>query len=368
LQEIAEEGGAPRLRVEVGQDGIGELGEAESEGLVGDGGLERGEPFDAVGTPSPGSEGAELAAAEGFDGAGGVERDKFRNAEAGLIEGGEEFDARAARDENDVIRMAEEHGKMGEVAGEGGLVFHGVEGGTGGEVTLGERVEEEHCRRAALGLGEDFELGDEIRFEPRCETPLNIDGETFGALGGERELEVIAEGVPVRLSWVLPAPEPFQAVGDVGDFVVVNPIEQAGGFGIADGSEAGGEVAGEIQIGLFKCQAQAGDVIDGALHAGDGPPEEAADGEFAKGDTAGAHAVDVEAGVFLFVLEGLEDPTTERGRGIGETKEHEGHQLDGEQFMIGEEVEETAAFLDLVELLKAGKAGLGGGGFLEEKL
>lgn len=166
----------------------------------------------------------------------------------------------------------------------------------------------------------------------------------------------MAEGVPIGEPGILPAAEPFEAVGHVGDFVVVDTVEEGGGVGIADGAEGVGEVAGEVEVGLFEGEAEAGDVIDGALHAGDGAPEEAADGEVAEVDAAGLHAVEVEAGVFLFVEEGVEDAAAEGGWGVGEAEEDEGHQFDGEQFMIGEEVEEAAAFVGLVELGEVGEA------------
>lgn len=365
-EEIAEERGAPRLGIQVG-DGRG-VTVGDRERGIGDGTRQRSQTFNAVGAPRPGTQVAELATGQRFEGSGFVPGDEFGHAETRPVQRSEEFEARPIGREHNVVGVSQEHGQVGEVPGEGGLVSDGLERGTGGDVSLGERVEEPHGRGAALGLGVDLQVRDELRIEAGGESAFDIHRESFGAAGREREAKMSAEGVPVGQAGGLPPAEPLQTVGHMGDFIVVDAVEQGGGFGVAHGPEAIREVAREIEVGLFEGETQTGDEIERAFHAGHRAPEKPADGKVAELDPAGAHAEEVESGVFLFVAECLKDAAPESGWRVGEPQEDEGHQFDGEKLVIGEEMEKPSAFVGLVELMEAGKAGGGGIGILEPQI
>ena len=94
------------------------------------------------------------------------------------------------------------------------------------------------------------------------------------------------------------------------DFVVVNPVQQPRGIGVADRPETAGEITRKVQIGLFESQAKRGDVIDGIFHRRDTTPEETAHREFAEFDPALFHPVEVEPRVNLLVLECPQYPLT----------------------------------------------------------
>lgn len=51
---------------------------------------------------------------------------------------------------------------------------------------------------------------------------------TFGADGGKREVELCVPSVPIGLGILFPAPQPFQAVADMGDFIFVDFCEEVG--------------------------------------------------------------------------------------------------------------------------------------------
>ena len=97
------------------------------------------------------------------------------------------------------------------------------------------------------------------------------------------------------------------------DFVAINFFQQLRGFIIANGGEASGELAREVEVGLLEGEAEAGDVINGVFHRRDATPEIAAHGQFAEPDAATFHALKVKPRVRLLVLERLQNAFTERG-------------------------------------------------------
>jgi hypothetical protein len=78
-------------------------------------------------------------------------------------------------------------------------------------------------------------------------------------------------------------------------------------------------------------------------------------------DATGEHPVSIPAGVELFVAEGVEDIAAEGRGSVWEAEEDESHQFDGEEFVIGEEVEDLAALGGLIEVTRAGEGGVGRG-------
>ncbi len=121
-----------------------------------------------------------------------------------------------------------------------------------------------------------------------------------------------AKGFPIAFTRIFPAAKPFQAVGDVADFVTIDFFEQFGCHVVAHRREAACEVAREIQIRLLEREAQAGDVIHRVFHHGNRPPEIAAHRQFAEVDAAFLHALEIKLRVLLFVLECLQDAFAER--------------------------------------------------------
>ena len=132
-------------------------------------------------------------------------------------------------------------------------------------------------------------------------------------------------------------------MGHVPDLVVQDALQQCGRLEVARLGEPPRKDTGKIEIGLLEGEAQAGDEIHRLTHRGHRTPKIAADGQRAELDAAGLHAVEVQAHVFLLLAQRMQDPSSEgRGR-VGETQECQSHQFGGQEFVIGEEVQDLAA-------------------------
>ena len=130
-------------------------------------------------------------------------------------------------------------------------------------------------------------------------------------------------------------------MGDMGDLIAVDPVQELGCPIIPHRLECRGELSAEIEIRLFEGQAQPGHEVDRMRHRRHGPPEISRHGHLTEGQAALRHATAVHPGVVLLLLQGLDDASSERCGGVREAEQHQRHQLGGEQFVVGEEVEET---------------------------
>ena len=150
-------------------------------------------------------------------------------------------------------------------------------------------------------------------------------------------------------------------MGHVPDLVVQDAAQQGGRLEVTRLGKPPRKDAGEIEIGLLEGEAQPGDEVHRLAHRRHRSPEIAAHGQLAEGDAAGLHAVEVEAHVFLLLAQGVQDtPTKGRGR-VGEAQERQGHQFGGQEFVIGEEVQDLAATCFVTQAVQAGELGLAGG-------
>ena len=124
-----------------------------------------------------------------------------------------------------VILAAEELRQVRKVARELRLMLRGIERFAMRDAGLGKRVEHKNIRRAALGLREDIQLRNEMRVESGGAPAFDIERDAFGTLRRQREFQLAAERLPVAFIRIFPAAKPFQTVGDVADFVVIDFIE-----------------------------------------------------------------------------------------------------------------------------------------------
>lgn len=134
-------------------------------------------------------------------------------------------------EEDEVIRRWGGEGEgILEVGGEGVDFFRGGPAFfSGGELDFW--VEPVEVRAAAAGGLEVLEGDDEVLVEPGLPAAFFIKGsQPFCADGGEGDVELLVPGVPVGLGILLPTAEPFYAVADVGDLVVIDFVEDLGGF------------------------------------------------------------------------------------------------------------------------------------------
>ena len=361
--------------------GLGiQLGDARVEAVVGApviaGHLreQRTQAFHAIRSPGPGAQATELAFSEqiGEPMAEPVivpiaQSNTFRGhhelgqLEAGCFQGGEEVRGRSLGHHHHVVAAGQELRQVGQVAGQ--LTGRGSrrESGTAGDVSLGQRVEEEDLRRAPLGAGEEIQLGDEFRLKTGRAAGFFVEVDTFGPLRRKRKAQGAAERVPIAGVRILPLAEPLQTVGHVPDLVVQDAAQQGGRLEVTRLGKPSGKDPGEIEIGLLKGEAQPRDEVHRLTHRGHRTPEITADRQRTKGDPAGLHAVEVQAHVFLLLAQGVQDtPTKGRGR-VGEAQERQGHQFGGQEFVIGEEVQDLAATCLVTQAVQAGKLGLAGG-------
>ena len=145
------------------------------------------------------------------------------------------------------------------------------------------------------------------------------------------------------------------------DLVVQDALQQCGCLEVARLGEPPGKDTGKIEIGLLEGEAQAGDEIHRLTHRGHGSPKIAADRQFAEPDAAGLHAVEVQAYVFLLLAQGVQDTPTKGRRRVGETQERQSHQFGGQEFVVGEEVQDLAAPRLIIQSVQARKLGLARG-------
>jgi hypothetical protein len=246
--------------------GLAGGGEVWEEGL---------EEVNGIGRPGPG--------AEGSDGAGAEEAVRsdpaidecldFGEIDSDGVEGGEEFGPGSAAGEDDIVASGEVEREGIEIVQQCGLEAGRGEVVAAGDGFLGERIEEVDGWGAPAGPTVDGEFADEAFVEAGRAAGQGIGLGTFGAGGREGELQLALIGIPIVEGRVLPTTEPFQAIGDVTDFVAMDVVEEGGGDGIAGFVEGFGVDSGEIEVGLFEGEREAGDVIEGGLHAGEETPE-----------------------------------------------------------------------------------------------
>ena len=130
-----------------------------------------------------------------------------------------------------------------------------------------------------------------------------------------------AERLPVALVGILPTAKPFQAVGDVPDFITVNAVQQTRRLAVAHRLKSASEVTAEVEVRLLEGQTQPGEIIQRTLHRGHGAPEITTDGNLAELNPALLHALQVETGVKLLLLERLPNTTAKGGGRIREAQE-----------------------------------------------
>src|SRR5579862_7680728 len=80
------------------------------------------------------------------------------------------------------------------------------------DVTFGEGIKNKYSGRATFRLRINIQFGDEFGIETGGAAPLDVERESFGALGRERKFQLPAEGVPIALTEIFPATKPFQTV------------------------------------------------------------------------------------------------------------------------------------------------------------
>lgn len=233
----------------------------------------------------------------------------------------------------------------------------GVILGGSGEFDVG--IEPIEVGAAAAGGLVALERGDEIFIEPGLAAAFFIEGNhALGPDGREGEVELFVPGVPVGMRVLFPTPEPFEAMADVGDFVFVDFVEEDRGFVVARFGEDLGVVLGVVEIGLLEGEGEAGDVVERAFHRGNMRPDHGAEVVVAKFQAAGFHTLEIPAGVVLLFLQGAEDALAKGIGRVGEFEKSEGHELDGEEFVVCKEVEEDAALFLILDLIGGGEGGL----------
>ena len=281
--------------------------------------------------------------------------------EASRFQGRQKVRSRSLGHHHHVVAAGQELRQEGQVAGQLAGLGSWRESGPASDVSLGQRVEEEDLRRAPLGAGEEIQLRDELRLKTGRAAGFFVELDAFGPLRRQRKAQGAAERVPIAGVRILPLAEPLQSVGHVPDLVVQDAAQQGGRLEVTRLGKPPRKDAGEIEIGLLEGEAQPGDEVHRLAHRRHRSPEIAAHGQLAEGDAAGLHAVEVEAHVFLLLAQGVQDtPTKGRGR-VGEAQERQGHQFGGQEFVIGEEVQDLAATCFVTQAVQAGELGLAGG-------
>ena len=112
---------------------------------------------------------------------------------------------------------------------------------------------------------------------------------------------------------------------------------------------------GVVEVGLLKGERERGDVVERALHGRDVRPDHGAEMVVAEFDAAFFHALEIPAGMVLFLFESVENALSKGIGRVGEFKQGQSHELDGKEFVVGEKVEEDGSLLFVFNLVGAGK-------------
>jgi hypothetical protein len=72
-------------------------------------------------------------------------------------------------------------------------------------------------------------------------------------------------------------------------------------------------------------------------------------------DAAFFHALEIPAGVVLFLFESVENALSKGIGRVGEFEQGQSHELDGKEFVVGEKVEEDGSLLFVFDLVGAGE-------------
>ena len=284
-----------------------------------------------------------------FEAGGAVEQGELRNLQARGLQLRQVLPPRPAADENDVAGGAGQGRHRLQVCGHLRHPLrrrlHPVQAGA----AVARRVEPEHRGRASPRLGVDLQLADEGLGKARLPAPLRVEADPLGAPRVQGRSQGPGVGLPLAEGRVAPAVEPGQAVLDVADLVPVDALHQPRRLVVPQLAVHRGVVGGVVEVGLLQGEAEAGDELDRGLHRRDAAPEEVADRDLPELDADAAHALDVEAQVLLLLPQDAVEPAAELLRGVGELQQRQGHQLDGEELVVGEEVQDEAALLFAVE-------------------
>jgi len=151
---------------------------------------------------------------------------KFRQGKPGLFDAAQKFHRWLFLHQHDVILPAKKLRQSFQVAHQLRLMPRGIERFALRDARLGQRVEDENIWRASPGLRIDIQLRDELRVEPRRAPTGDVQGDALGPLRRKRKFKLAAESVPVTFIRIFPAAKPFQAIGDVADFIAINFFEQ----------------------------------------------------------------------------------------------------------------------------------------------
>src|SRR5262249_28936967 len=195
--------------------------------------------------------------------------------------------------QHDIVLTADELREVLEVPRQLELMPPGRELWAVRDPSLRERIEKKHRGRAAFGLSMNAQFVDESGIETGGAPALPVERDSFGAAWRERVFQLPTERGPIVFRWILPAPKPFESVGDVADLVLVDLAEQTCGLSVSHRLKPARELTGKVQVGLLEGQAQPRDIIQRAFHRRERAPEVAADRQFAKPDPTLAHPAQI---------------------------------------------------------------------------
>ena len=119
-------------------------------------------------------------------------------------------------------------------------------------------IEPVKIRTATAGGLVASDRGDKMLVHSSVAAALFVkEGKALGADGGEREVELFMPSVPIGLSFLLPAAQPFEAVTDVGNFVLIDFREKVSGLLVTGSGEDLGVVLRVVEVGLLEGEREA---------------------------------------------------------------------------------------------------------------
>ena len=100
--------------------------------------------------------------------------------------------------------------------------------------------------------------GDKVLVHSSFAAAFFVKGcQALGADGGERDVELFMPSVPIGLSFLLPAAQPFEAVTDVGNFVPVDFRKKVSGLLVTGSGKDLGVVLRVVEVGLLEGEREA---------------------------------------------------------------------------------------------------------------
>ena len=176
-----------------------------------------------------------------------------------------------------------------------------------------------------LAFGIHVETLDEIRIQAYLLTRLEVEGCRLGPLRRHGKLQLLFIGLPIGELGVLPATKPLQSVSHVCHLIAVDLLHQSLRSSVSNETKALSKIGRKIQIGLFKGEGKAADIVHGGRHGCNHLPEVTVDWKLPKLDAHVSKPMDIHPRMLLLIFERFKNPAAESLGCFWKFQKNQGH-------------------------------------------